>query len=162
MISSPLLSSSLCLADAEEQYINAWSISILTIALSSLTIWPQAINQPLIILFAILCGIGSGGFFALQSSVVAQVVGLHRLERGIGWLEIAASFGFLAGPISAGSLLDAFGGPTRGAQPYRPIIVSPLGTSRRLGPGSGLGFGVRGGADTPSILLEEPLLWRGS
>jgi len=74
--------------------------------------------------FALLCGIGSGGFFALQSSVVAQVIGLHRLERGIGWLELAASFGFLAGPISAGALLDAFGGTTQGAAPYRPIIVS--------------------------------------
>jgi MFS family permease len=74
--------------------------------------------------FALLCGIGSGGFFALQSSVVAQVIGLHRLERGIGWLELAASFGFLAGPISAGALLDAFGGTTKGAAPYRPVIVS--------------------------------------
>ena len=77
-------------------------------------------------------------------------------------MEIAASFGFLAGPISAGSLLDAFGGPTRGAQPYRPIIVRPLGTSRRLGLGSGLGARVRSGTDTPSILLEERQLWRGS
>ena len=77
-------------------------------------------------------------------------------------MEIAASFGFLAGPISAGSLLDAFGGPTRGAQPYRPIIVRPLGTSRWLGLGSGPGSKVRNGAYTPSILLEEPLLWRGS
>lgn len=74
--------------------------------------------------FALLCGIGSGGFFALQSSVVAQVIGLHRLERGIGYLELAASFGFLAGPISAGALLDAFGGTTQGAAPYRPVIVS--------------------------------------
>jgi len=55
---------------------------------------------------------------------VAQVIGLHRLERGIGWLELAASFGFLAGPISAGALLDAFGGTTQGAGPYRPVIVS--------------------------------------
>ena len=81
-------------------------------------------NPGLISSFALLCGIGSGGFFALQSSVVAQVIGLHRLERGIGWLELAASFGFLAGPISAGALLDAFGGTTQGAGPYRPVIVS--------------------------------------
>jgi MFS family permease len=99
--------------------------------------------------FAILCGIGSGGFFALQSSVVAQVVGLHRLERGIGWLEIAASFGFLAGPISAGSLLDAFGGPSQGAGPYRPIIVS------------GLCDGSRRWTDERSTWSEERLLWLG-
>jgi MFS family permease len=82
------------------------------------------VDLGLITSFALLCGIGSGGFFALQSSVVAQVIGLHRLERGIGWLELAASFGFLAGPISAGALLDAFGGTTKGAAPYRPVIVS--------------------------------------
>lgn len=52
------------------------------------------------------------------------MIGLHRLERGIGYLELAASFGFLAGPISAGALLDAFGGTMQGAAPYRPVIVS--------------------------------------
>lgn len=83
-----------------------------------------------------LCGFGSGGFFSVQSSVVAQVLGIHRLERGIGWLEVAASFGFLAGPISAGALLDAFGGTGMGAAPYRPVIVSvsaitPCGRQQR-------------------------------
>jgi hypothetical protein len=34
-----------------EQYITAWSFSILLIALSSLTVWPLAITQPLIILY---------------------------------------------------------------------------------------------------------------
>jgi MFS family permease len=99
------------------------------------------ISCELISSFALLCGIGSGGFFALQSSVVAQVIGLHRLERGIGWLELAASFGFLAGPISAGALLDAFGGTTQGAAPYRPVIVSLsskfLGSAIEIGRKSG-------------------------
>jgi hypothetical protein len=36
------------------------------------------------------------------------------------------SFGNLAGPISAGALLDAFGGPGQGAGPYKPAIVSFL------------------------------------
>jgi hypothetical protein len=39
-------------------------------------------------------------------------------------MEVAASFGYLAGPISAGALLNAFGGPDQGAGPYRPAIVS--------------------------------------
>jgi hypothetical protein len=34
------------------------------------------------------------------------------------------SFGNLAGPISAGALLDAFGGPSQGPGPYKPAIVS--------------------------------------
>lgn len=73
--------------------------------------------------FVVICGIGSGGFFTLQSGIVSQILGLNRLQRGIGFLEIAGSFGFLAGPISAGALLDAFGGPDNGPGPYRPAIV---------------------------------------
>lgn len=37
------------------------------------------------------------------------------------------SFGNLAGPISAGALLDAFGGSDQGAGPYKPAIVSLAG-----------------------------------
>jgi MFS family permease len=71
----------------------------------------------------ILCGSGSGGFFSLQSSVVAQVIGNHRLTSGISWLEVAESFGYLVGPISAGALFDAFGGVDIGAGPFLPAIV---------------------------------------
>jgi len=37
------------------------------------------------------------------------------------------SFGNLAGPVSAGALLDAFGGTDQGAGPYKPAIVSRNG-----------------------------------
>ena len=72
----------------------------------------------------VICGLGSGGFFSLQSSIVGQIIGSHRVRIGVGWLEVAMSFGNLAGPISAGALLDAFGGPGQGAGPYKPAIVS--------------------------------------
>ena len=42
----------------------------------------------------------------------------------MSYLEVAGSFGFLAGPISAGALLDAFGGVEAGAKAYKPAIVS--------------------------------------
>lgn len=32
--------------------------------------------------------------------------------------------GFLAGPVSGGALLDAFGGPEAGASAYKPAMVS--------------------------------------
>lgn len=70
-----------------------------------------------------MCGIGSGGFFALQSAIVSQILGSHRVNAGISWLEVGGSFGYLAGPISAGALLDAFGGADDGAAPYRPAMV---------------------------------------
>lgn len=72
----------------------------------------------------VLCGLGSGGFFTLQSSIVGQIIGSHRVSIGVAWLEVAMSFGNLAGPISAGALLDAFGGSDQGAGPYKPAIVS--------------------------------------
>lgn len=71
-----------------------------------------------------MCGIGSGGFFALQSAIVSQILGSHRVNVGISWLEVGGSLGYLAGPISAGALLDAFGGADQGAKPYRPAMVS--------------------------------------
>ena len=55
---------------------------------------------------------------------MAQIVGSHRVRIGVGWLEVAMSFGNLAGPVSAGALLDAFGGTEQGAGPYKPAIVS--------------------------------------
>jgi hypothetical protein len=67
---------------------------------------------------------GSGGFFSLQSSIVSQILGSHRLGQGMGWLEVAESFGYFAGPVSAGALLQTFGGPGQGAAPYRPAMVS--------------------------------------
>lgn len=42
------------------------------------------------------------------------------------------SFGNLAGPISAGALLDAFGGPNQGAGPYKPAIVSSIAQFQML------------------------------
>jgi MFS family permease len=70
-----------------------------------------------------MCGIGSGGFFALQSAIISQILGSHRVNAGISWLEVGGSFGYLAGPVSAGALLDAFGGADQGAKPYRPAMV---------------------------------------
>lgn len=83
--------------------------------------------------FVFMCGIGSGGFFALQSAIVSQILGSHRVNAGISWLEVGGSFGYLAGPISAGALLDAFGGADEGAAPYRPAMVSHAPSPVRVG-----------------------------
>lgn len=84
--------------------------------------------------FVFMCGIGSGGFFALQSAIVSQILGSHRVNAGISWLEVFGSLGYLAGPISAGALLDAFGGADDGAAPYRPAMVSFAPSSVRTCP----------------------------
>jgi MFS family permease len=112
-----------------------------------LFVWPYATNSSGIIGFAFWCGLGSGGYFSLQSSIVAQIVGTHKINQGIGYIELATSFGvslgrhfyipeevlityglpfdtfqYFLGPITAGILLDAFGGSDQGAKPYRPAM----------------------------------------
>lgn len=67
---------------------------------------------------------GSGGFFSLQGSIVAQLVGSHRIDKAISIIELVESVGFFAGPVTAGLLLDAFGGPEAGPAAYRPAMVS--------------------------------------
>ncbi|KAH8085933.1 major facilitator superfamily domain-containing protein [Filobasidium floriforme] len=109
-------------ADFMTGNLNAWIISVLLIVLSTLIVWPRAMGEGLIILLVAMCGMGSGGFFSLQSSIVSQILGNHRLGQGMGWLEVAESFGYFAGPVSAGALLQAFGGPGQGAAPYRPAM----------------------------------------
>ncbi|KAJ9108703.1 hypothetical protein QFC21_000023 [Naganishia friedmannii] len=79
--------------------------------------------------FTVLAGMGSGGYFSLQSSIVAQIVGSHRVNQAIGAIELASSIGFLAGPISGGALLDAFGGPSAGAEAYKPAMYLVGGTT---------------------------------
>lgn len=67
---------------------------------------------------------GSGGFFSLQGSIVAELVGSHRIDKAISIIELVESVGFFAGPVTAGLLLDAFGGPEAGPAAYRPAMVS--------------------------------------
>jgi hypothetical protein len=43
--------------------------------------------------FAVLAGMGSGGYFSLQSSIVAQSVGSHRVGAAIGAIELVSSIG---------------------------------------------------------------------
>lgn len=37
-------------------------------------------------------------------------------------MELVTSFGYFLGPVTAGILLDAFGGQDQGAKPYRPAM----------------------------------------
>ena len=43
--------------------------------------------------FVVLAGMGSGGYFSLQSSIVAQIVGSHRVGPAIGAIELVSSIG---------------------------------------------------------------------
>ncbi|KAJ9104748.1 hypothetical protein QFC19_003889 [Naganishia cerealis] len=81
----------------------------------------------LIFLQGIVAGIACAILF--MSSIVAQIVGSHRVNQAIGAIELVSSIGFLAGPISGGALLDAFGGPEAGAEAYKPAMYLVGGTT---------------------------------
>lgn len=117
------------LADLVVGSLTAWIIALFCIALSTLTIWPFATAQGAIVVFTIIVGMGSGGFFSLQGSIVGQLVGSHRIDKAIGIIELIESVGFFAGPVTAGLLLDAFGGPEAGPAAYRPAMWLVGGTS---------------------------------
>ncbi|KAJ9125077.1 hypothetical protein QFC22_000030 [Naganishia vaughanmartiniae] len=117
------------LADFVVGNLTSWIIALFAIAISSLCVWPFASGRGVIAVFTVLAGMGSGGYFSLQSSIVAQIVGSHRVNQAIGAIELASSIGFLAGPISGGALLDAFGGPSAGAEAYKPAMYLVGGTT---------------------------------
>lgn len=56
--------------------------------------------------YAILFGIGYGGFIALSPAVVADVFGMEGLGGVIGTMYTAAAIGSLGGPPLAGVLID--------------------------------------------------------
>ncbi|GHJ89148.1 hypothetical protein NliqN6_5550 [Naganishia liquefaciens] len=116
-------------ADVLVGNLTSWTVALFAVAISSLCVWPFAYAKGVIAIFVVLAGMGSGGYFSLQSSIVAQIVGSHRVGPAIGAIELVSSIGFLAGPVSGGALLDAFGGPDAGAKAYKPAMYLVGGTT---------------------------------
>lgn len=101
------------------QNLTSWIVALSAVAVSSLCVWPFAYGKGVIALyvpppspnpilpssahlrpplrylhrFAVLAGMGSGGYFSLQSSIVAQIVGSHRVGAAIGAIELVSSIG---------------------------------------------------------------------
>jgi len=63
----------------------------------------------LLVTYALIFGIGYGGFIALAPAVIAELFGLEGLGGMIGTLYTAAAVGSLSGPPVAGWLIDQQG-----------------------------------------------------
>jgi MFS family permease len=70
-------------------------------------IWLLAGSYPALVAFAVVLGVGYGGFIALSPAVVAQLFGVQGLGGLIGILYTSAGLGALLGPPAAGWLIDA-------------------------------------------------------
>ncbi|TWF74880.1 cyanate permease [Pseudonocardia hierapolitana] len=71
-----------------------------------------ALGGPFAVLvaFAVVLGVGYGGWIALQPAVIADTFGVRGLGRLIGLVYTAAGIGALLGVPVAGALVDATGG----------------------------------------------------
>jgi MFS family permease len=64
----------------------------------------------LLVAFAVVLGVGYGGWIALQPAVIADAFGMHGLGWLVGLVYTAAGIGALLGVPVAGALVDATGG----------------------------------------------------
>jgi MFS family permease len=103
---------------------------------ASFTIWLVASDYPWLVVFALLFGVGYGGFIALNPAVVAEAFGVVGLGAVVGILYTSAGIGSLIGPPLAGAVIDATGTYTwailgaMAAAVAAAVVLVPLGNLR--------------------------------
>lgn len=88
----------------------------------SYVIWLVAGSYPAMVGFAIIMGVGYGGWVALSPAVVAHLFGTEGLGGVLGVLNTSGGFGALIGPPIAGFIIDR-------TQSYHAAIVFALATA---------------------------------
>ena len=86
---------------------------------ASFALWLGSPGYPRLVAFALLLGVGYGGFVALGPSVVAEMYGVAGLGALLGVLYTSAAVGSAVGPPLAGVLITSTGG-------YLTTIVAAL------------------------------------
>jgi MFS family permease len=85
----------------------------------SFLLWLGAPGYPRLVAFAILLGVGYGGFVALGPALVATLFGVRGLGGLLGVLYTSAAVGSAIGPPAAGAVIGATG-------EYLPVVVASL------------------------------------
>lgn len=83
---------------------------------ASFLLWLAAPGYAALVAFAVLLGVGYGGFVALGPPLVAETFGVQGLGGLLGVLYTSAALGSAVGPPLAGALISGSGG-------YTPTIV---------------------------------------
>jgi MFS family permease len=86
--------------------VRAFQLSLAALALS-FAIWLLAPSFPVLVLFALVFGLGYGGWSALIPAVTAELFDIARLGAAVGLLSTSIAIGALAGPAVAGLTVDA-------------------------------------------------------
>ncbi len=76
----------------------------------SFALWLGSPGYPRLVVFALLLGVGYGGFVALGPPLVAELFGVHGLGGLLGVLYTSAAVGSAVGPPIAGGLIASSGG----------------------------------------------------
>jgi MFS family permease len=77
---------------------------------ASFLVWLAATSLPWLVVFAVLLGVGYGGWIALQPTVMADWFGVRGLGGVVGLVYTSSGVGALVGPPLAGLLVDGTGG----------------------------------------------------
>lgn len=88
--------------------IRTFQACFLAMALSYFIWLPSHSFGPLLV-FAIVMGVGYGGFIALSPAVIADLFGTAGMGGVVGLQYTAAGIGGLIGPVVAGRIIDAAG-----------------------------------------------------
>jgi MFS family permease len=89
--------------------IRLFQATFIIVSISYL-IWLLAANSfTLLVVYAVLLGVGYGGFIVLSPTVAAEIFGLSGLGTILGTMYTAAGFGGLLGPTVTGYMIDKTG-----------------------------------------------------
>ncbi|BEI83594.1 hypothetical protein CcaverHIS002_0401980 [Cutaneotrichosporon cavernicola] len=102
--------------------INTLLLVLSITSLSLLVLWPTSVSLGPLIVFVLINGAASGGFFAIMPTVVSTVMGTQRMAVAFGMIVTGWGGGYLMGAPTAGYLLAAFGGSGEGIKAYRPAV----------------------------------------
>jgi MFS family permease len=77
---------------------------------ASFGIWLAGSSYPALVAFAVVLGVGYGGWIALQPTVIAEIFGMRGLGGLVGLVYTSGGIGALFGAPLAGLLIDITGG----------------------------------------------------
>ncbi len=89
--------------------IRLYQATFIIVSISYLIWLSAAHSYTLLVLYAVLLGVGYGGFIVLGPTVAAEIFGLAGLGTILGAMYTAAGFGGLLGPTLTGYMIDKTG-----------------------------------------------------
>ncbi|BGP11440.1 hypothetical protein JCM10049v2_007347 [Rhodotorula toruloides] len=109
--------------------LNSLVVCLAMVAVSTLLVWPFAEHLGPLIAFAMINGVCAGGMFSLIPGTLSSVFGSRKLPAIFSFIITSYSFGYFLGAPIAGFLLQAYGGPDKGPEAYKPAIFYAGGVS---------------------------------